>query len=80
MISMRQNAISQLIQRWMNDPGLLEAMRTDLEAAVQQTGVQLTAEEWEGLCRIDWRLTHWVTFLLLLDLEVKLAKKSVAVS
>lgn len=51
---MSQQAVEQLIDRWITDAEFREALRADPEAAVKAAGVELTEEEWAALRAIDW--------------------------
>ena len=53
---MSRAAVETLIDRWMNEPDFRAALRRDAEAAVRETGADLSAEEWDAFRQIDWNL------------------------
>jgi hypothetical protein len=52
-----REAIDELIDRWMGDPGFRAEVRQDPEAAVRSTGLELDPAEWAAIRSIDWRLS-----------------------
>ena len=54
---MSQEAVAQLIDRWINEPAFREELRSDPEGTVRRSGVQLDPDEWEALRKIDWSLS-----------------------
>ena len=53
---MSREAVSQLIDRWMNDASFRQEVRNDPEGAVRGTGAQLDQDEWAALRNVDWKL------------------------
>lgn len=51
---MEQDAVSTLMDKWMNDEGFRAAVRKDPEGTVKATGVTLTDDQWKALRAIDW--------------------------
>ena len=54
---MSRDAISNLINRWVNEPAFRDELRKDPEGAVKRAGAQLTSEEWSALKSVDWKLS-----------------------
>ena len=54
---MSREQMEQLTDRWMNDPAFRAAIRQDPEGAVRATGLELDADEWAAIRRIDWSLS-----------------------
>jgi predicted ribosomally synthesized peptide with nif11-like leader len=54
---MSRERIEELIDRWMDDPAFRTAVRQDPEAAVRAAGLDLNADEWAAVSRIDWSLS-----------------------
>jgi hypothetical protein len=54
---MSRQAIETLVEKWMEDTSFRSAVRTDPEAAIRGTGLELTADEWAAVRNIDWSLT-----------------------
>ena len=54
---MSREAIEELVDRWLNDPAFRTAVRQDPEGAIRATGVELDADEWAGIRKIDWSLS-----------------------
>ncbi|MBI4371101.1 MAG: hypothetical protein HY552_02265 [Elusimicrobia bacterium] len=55
--NMNQQAIKQLLDRWMNDPKFRSEVRQDPAGAVKKTGIQLGAEEQAAFQKVDWSLS-----------------------
>jgi hypothetical protein len=53
---MSRQAVENLIDRWIGDPGFREGMRKDAEATVRMAGVDLDQDEWSALRAVDWTL------------------------
>jgi hypothetical protein len=56
MMTMSQQAVLELIDRWLNDRTFFEEMRKDPEGTVRSHGFDLSVEEWEALHKTDWSL------------------------
>jgi hypothetical protein len=54
---MSAEAVAELMDRWTNEPAFRQEMRSDPEAAVQSSGVQLDPDEWAALKDVDWKLS-----------------------
>jgi hypothetical protein len=54
---MSREAIEELLDRWMDDPAFRMTVRQDPEAAIRASGLELEAEEWAAIRKIDWSLT-----------------------
>lgn len=52
----REN-VEALIDRWMNDSKFRDALRTDPDAAVAATGLQLDPDEQAALASMDWTMS-----------------------
>ncbi|MHB8736076.1 MAG: Os1348 family NHLP clan protein [Terriglobales bacterium] len=50
---MSRAALELLLDRWMNDPAFRAAFQADAEGAVRSSGVELDAEEWGALRRLE---------------------------
>jgi len=50
-------AMSELVDRWTEQPAFREQMRKDPEAAVRTSGLQLDSEEWAIIRSTDWSLS-----------------------
>ena len=50
---MSQENVDALLDRWINDEEFRSSARTDLDAAIKSTGLELNDEEWEALRAID---------------------------
>jgi hypothetical protein len=55
--AMSREAIEELLDRWMDDPAFRNAIRQDPEATVRASGLELDADEWAAVRRIDWSLS-----------------------
>ena len=53
---MDNQALEQLIDKWMNDVSFREEVRQNPFAAVERTGIVLTEEDKAVLQTIDWNL------------------------
>ena len=53
---MSRDAVSNLVNRLVNEPAFRDEIRKDPEGAVKRAGAQLTSEEWSALKNIDWNL------------------------
>ena len=51
---MSREAVNELFDRWMNDAGFRQEVRTDAEAAVHRAGAHLDEDEWAALRTVDW--------------------------
>jgi hypothetical protein len=54
---MSREAVSKLVDRWINEPAFRTQMRADLEGTVKRSGVELDADEWAALRNVDWSLS-----------------------
>ena len=54
---MSRQAVEELMDRWMNEPEFRQQMRSDPEATVRGTGVELDDEEWSALRSMDWNVS-----------------------
>ena len=54
---MSQQAVEQLLDRWMNEPQFREQLRQDPEGTVRGAGVELDADEWAALRSTDFNLS-----------------------
>ena len=54
---MSRESIEELVDRWMDDQAFRNAIRQDPEAAVREAGLELDADEWAAVRRIDWSLS-----------------------
>lgn len=68
---MSSNPISLLVYRWIHEPGFSQSLRSNMEATVSDLGLTLNERQWQGLRSIDWTLTEWMNFLLLVQLETQ---------
>ena len=46
---MAANAVDQLVEKWLAEPGFREKLCSDPEGTVAAAGISLTAEEWTTL-------------------------------
>ena len=53
---MSREAVNELFDRWVNDAGFRQEVRTDAEGAVRRTRAQLNEDEWAALRTVDWNL------------------------
>jgi hypothetical protein len=53
---MSQDALEELLDRWLNDSNFREAYRSDPEIALKDVGLTLSPEEWAELRKIDTAL------------------------
>lgn len=53
---MSQDALEELLDRWLNDSDFRETYRSDPEIAVKDVGLTLSADEWAELRKIDTAL------------------------
>ena len=53
---MSRDTVSQLMDRWINEPAFRAEMRNDPEAAIKSSGVQLDDDEWSAVRGMDWTL------------------------
>lgn len=51
---MTRQAEEDLMDRWINDPGVRQEMPTDPERTVGGTRLSLDQDEWAALRNIDW--------------------------
>ena len=51
---MSREAVNELFDRWVNDAGFREEVRTDAVGAVRGTGAHLDEDEWAALRTVDW--------------------------
>jgi hypothetical protein len=51
---MDQHAVSELMDKWMNDEAFRTAVRKDPEGTVKAAGVTLDDEQWKAFKAIDW--------------------------
>lgn len=54
---MSQEAIKQLIDRWVGDDEFRKKMRQDPIGTVKSSGVDLSDSEWSAFRKIDWHQT-----------------------
>jgi hypothetical protein len=54
---MSREAVEALMERWMDDNAFRLAIRTDPEATIRATGLELSPEEWAAVRNIDWSLS-----------------------
>jgi hypothetical protein len=54
---MSRQSVETLVERWMEDASFRSALRSDAEAAIRGTGLELSAEEWAAVRNIDWSLS-----------------------
>lgn len=54
---MSREAVSKLIDRWINEPAFRTQMRADPEGAVKRSGMELDPDEWAALRNVDWSLS-----------------------
>ena len=43
---MARNGVDQLVEKWLNEPGFREKMKSDPEGTVKSCGISLDANEW----------------------------------
>ena len=53
---MSQQGMSQVMDRYTNDPTFREQLRSDPQGAIQSSGIQLDPSEKDALKNIDWNL------------------------
>jgi hypothetical protein len=53
---MSQDAVEELLDRYMNDPLFRAKMQIDPRMAVAECGLELTLEEQQSLHQFDWSL------------------------
>jgi hypothetical protein len=51
---MSRESIESLVERWMEDTSFRAAVRTNPEAAIKSTGLDLSADEWAAVRNFDW--------------------------
>jgi hypothetical protein len=51
-----QEAMAELLDRYMNDPLFRARMKADPRRAVAESGLELTPEEQQSLEQLDWSL------------------------
>jgi hypothetical protein len=51
-----QEAVAELLDRYMNDPLFRAWMKADPRRAVAESGLELTTEEQQSLEQLDWSL------------------------
>ncbi len=51
---MSREALEQLVQRWMNEPGFRAEIRQDLERVIERAGYELDEDQWSVLRNTDW--------------------------
>jgi hypothetical protein len=51
---MDQKAVSELMDKWMNDEAFRAGIRKDPEGTVKAAGVTLDDEQWKAFKAIDW--------------------------
>jgi hypothetical protein len=54
---MSRDSIEELLDRWMDDTNFRAAVRSNPEAAVRATGIELNDEEWQAVRAVDWSLS-----------------------
>jgi hypothetical protein len=54
---MDQTVVSELMDKWMNDPGFRASLRNDPEGAIKSTGYALDDEQLKAFRAIDWSLS-----------------------
>lgn len=53
---MSREAVQELLDRWMNEPGFRAQMRTNADTTVQNAGLVLEEDERAALQSVDWSL------------------------
>ena len=51
---MDQHAVSDLMDKWMNDDAFRASVRRDPEGAIRASGLTLDDEQWKAFRAIDW--------------------------
>jgi predicted ribosomally synthesized peptide with nif11-like leader len=51
---MSRESIEALVERWMEDTSFRTAVRSNPEAAIKGTGLELSADEWAAVKNFDW--------------------------
>jgi hypothetical protein len=54
---MDQTAVSELMDKWMNDAGFRASLRQDPEGAIKATGYTMDEEQLKAFRAIDWSLS-----------------------
>jgi hypothetical protein len=54
---MSREGLLQLVDRWVNEPAFRAELRADPEAAVRNSGVELSEQEMSALRNVDWSLS-----------------------
>jgi predicted ribosomally synthesized peptide with nif11-like leader len=54
---MSRESIEALVERWMEDTSFRTAVRTDPEAAIKSTGLELSSDEWAAMRNFDWNVS-----------------------
>jgi hypothetical protein len=49
--------LATLIRRWNEDAEFRDAIREDLDSAIESTGLELDESTWEALRSVDWSLS-----------------------
>lgn len=59
--------IGRLVDHWLSHPSFRDAVRKDVDAAIRQSGIDLSPVERELVNRVDWSMTDE-------DLQVRINK------
>lgn len=51
---MDQQAVSDLMDKWMNDDAFRAAVRNDPEGTIRKAGIVLNDEQWKAFREVDW--------------------------
>jgi predicted ribosomally synthesized peptide with nif11-like leader len=54
---MSRESVDALVERWMEDQAFRAAVRKDPEGAIRATGLELSADEWAAVHKLDWNLS-----------------------
>jgi hypothetical protein len=54
---MRDEVLSQLMDRWESDDAFRTAVRNDPRTAIERAGFDLDADEWKAVEGFDWAQT-----------------------